>query len=102
MSSRGIVLPVGVGGIEKHTMSIATRFATCMLCEAMCGIAVDVRAGRASAIRGDHDDAFSRGHVCPKAVALEDVRLDPDRVRAPCVRDRASGAATPAWREVGW
>jgi anaerobic selenocysteine-containing dehydrogenase len=69
-----------------------------MLCEAMCGLAVTLEDGKATRIEGDRDDPFSRGHVCPKAVALEDIRLDPDRVREPCVRDRASDA----WRSVDW
>jgi len=73
-----------------------TRFATCMLCEAMCGLAVTVEGGLATRIEGDKDDPMSRGHVCPKAVALEDVRLDADRVREPCMRDGE------AWRRVGW
>jgi anaerobic selenocysteine-containing dehydrogenase len=58
-----------------------------MLCEAMCGIAVTTAGGKAARIEGDRHDALSRGHVCPKAVALEDVRLDPDRVREPLVRE---------------
>lgn len=81
-----------------------TRFATCMLCEASCGIAVTVEDDRGSAgsgplpsgaratrIQGDRADTFSRGHVCPKATALDDVRLDPDRVRAPRVDGRDAG-----------
>lgn len=74
------------------------RFATCMLCEASCGIAVTVEDGRAVRIEGDREDPFSRGHVCPKAVALEDVRLDPDRVREPSVRDGSEAG----WRPVTW
>ncbi len=74
------------------------QFATCMLCEASCGIVVTVEGGRAVRIEGDRDDPFSRGHVCPKATALEDVRLDPDRVREPSVRDGAGRG----WRTVGW
>jgi anaerobic selenocysteine-containing dehydrogenase len=87
-------------------MPSETRFATCMLCEAMCGIAVRVEnvdgssgegaQPRATRIEGDKDDPLSRGHICPKAVALEDVRLDPDRVREPYVREGAS------WRALGW
>jgi anaerobic selenocysteine-containing dehydrogenase len=73
-----------------------TRFATCMLCEAMCGIAVTVEGGKATRIEGDREDPLSRGHVCPKAVALEDVRLDVDRVREPYVRDGET------WRTVDW
>jgi anaerobic selenocysteine-containing dehydrogenase len=58
-----------------------------MLCEAMCGIAVTTADGKVTRIEGDRQDPLSRGHVCPKAVALEDVRLDPDRVREPLVRE---------------
>jgi anaerobic selenocysteine-containing dehydrogenase len=73
-----------------------TRFATCMLCEASCGLKLQVEGGRAVRIEGNPDDALSRGHICPKAVALEDVRLDPDRVVEPCVREGSS------WRPLPW
>jgi anaerobic selenocysteine-containing dehydrogenase len=72
------------------------RFATCMLCEAACGVSVTISGGKATRIEGDREHPLSHGHVCPKAVALEDVRLDPDRVREPCVRDEAG------WRAVPW
>src|SRR5512137_355105 len=72
------------------------RLHTCMLCEAICGIAVEVEAGRVTAVRGDRDDPFSRGHVCPKAAAIPDVMEHPDRVREPMRRvgDR--------WEPVSW
>jgi anaerobic selenocysteine-containing dehydrogenase len=73
-----------------------THFTTCNLCEAMCGIAVDVEDGRLAAIRGDRDDPFSQGHICPKAVALRDVHEDPDRLRRP-LRRRGS-----IWEEISW
>jgi len=73
-----------------------THFRTCHLCEAMCGIAIDLEGDRIVAIRGDKDDPFSRGHVCPKAVALQDVHEDQDRLRRP-LRRTASG-----WEEVSW
>ena len=69
---------------------------TCMLCEAVCGVTVE-----GSEVRGDRDDPFSRGHLCPKAAAIPDVMNDPDRVRAP---QRKSGAEVPwkvALREAG-
>lgn len=73
-----------------------THFRTCNLCEAMCGIAIGVQGGRIVSIRGDEDDPFSRGHVCPKAVALQDVHEDPDRLRRP-LRRRGRD-----WEEIGW
>jgi anaerobic selenocysteine-containing dehydrogenase len=73
-----------------------THYRSCTLCEAGCGIAVTVDGDRVVDVRGDDDDPFSRGYICPKATALADLHDDPDRLRHPMVRDGAS------WREVGW
>ena len=62
----------------------------------MCGILVEVDGQRIDAVRGDPEDPFSRGYVCPKAAALVDLHRDPDRVQTPLVRDGRT------WREVGW
>ena len=72
------------------------RIATCPLCEASCGILVDTRGEHIHAIRGDEDDPFSRGYICPKAAALADLHEDPDRLRAPLIREGAR------WRQVSW
>lgn len=60
----------------------------CHLCEAICGLNIEVThetdgPARISSIKGDPQDPFSRGHVCPKAVALQDIQEDPDRLRQP-------------------
>jgi anaerobic selenocysteine-containing dehydrogenase len=70
--------------------------ATCPLCEASCGILIDADGEHIRSIRGDEDDPFSRGYVCPKAAALADLHDDPDRIRAPMIREGSS------WREVSW
>ncbi len=73
-----------------------SRLHTCTLCEAACGIVLQVEGGRVVGVRGDRDDPFSRGHVCPKAAAIPDVVGDPDRIREPMRRvgDR--------WEPVSW
>jgi anaerobic selenocysteine-containing dehydrogenase len=73
-----------------------THFRTCHLCEAMCGIAIDLEGDRIVKVRGDRHDPFSGGHICPKAIALQDVHDDPDRLRRP-LRRTPSG-----WEEVSW
>lgn len=73
-----------------------THFHTCTLCEATCGIAITVDEGRVTGIRGDEDDPFSKGYICPKATALADLHHDPDRLRRPMIRDGES------WRETDW
>lgn len=76
-----------------------THFRTCTLCEAMCGVAIEVEDGRVVSIRGDRDDPFSRGHICPKGVALQDVHADPDRIRHP-LRRTSNGWEEVTWREA--
>lgn len=75
------------------------RLSTCVLCEAMCGIRVTVSDGRAVAVRGDPDDPFSQGHICPKAPALIDLQYDPDRLRTPLKRT-SSGLEPVGWDEA--
>jgi len=46
------------------------HFRACNLCEAMCGLRIEVEGDRIRSIRGDADDPFSKGFLCPKATAL--------------------------------
>src|SRR5829696_525734 len=62
----------------------------------MCGLVIELDGGRAGAIRGDEEDAFSRGFICPKGATLADVHHDPDRLTAP-LRRRGDG-----WEPVSW
>lgn len=69
---------------------------TCTLCEAMCGLVITTEGDHVTEIRGDADDPLSKGHICPKAVALQDIHTDPDRIRHPMKRvgDR--------WQRIDW
>ncbi len=73
-----------------------THYRACNLCEAICGLAIEHENGKVLSIRGDEKDPLSRGHICPKAVALQDVYEDPDRLKYP-VRRTAAG-----WERIGW
>jgi anaerobic selenocysteine-containing dehydrogenase len=79
---------------NSHT---TTHYRACNLCEAICGLAIEVSGHDIRAIRGDSEDPFSRGHICPKAVALQDVHADPDRLRHPI---RRTGAGR--WERLSW
>jgi len=69
------------------TTSTKVHHCTCPLCEAMCGISVELEQGKVRSIRGDKDDPLSQGHICPKAAALADLQSDPDRLRQPMRRE---------------
>lgn len=80
----------------KTTHNRSRHYRNCNLCEAICGIEISVQAGQRLNIRGDDDDPFSRGYICPKAVALQDIHYDKDRIKHP-VRRTANG-----WQRIGW
>jgi len=75
---------------------MGARLHTCMLCEAVCGLAVEMDGGTVKSVRGDADDPFSQGHICPKAAAIGDVQGDPDRILEPQRREGDK------WRAVSW
>ena len=75
---------------------LSTVYRQCTLCEAHCGIRVEVAEGRVTRITGDPDDVMSRGYICPKAAALLDIHEDPDRLRRPVKR------VDGGWVQIGW
>ncbi len=72
------------------------HYRTCNLCEAMCGIEVHHQGDKITTIKGDADDPFSEGHICPKATALEDVYHDKNRLKHPIKRTENG------WEEISW
>lgn len=83
-------------------MTTAETFSRiCPLCEATCGIKVTVEGDRILSVRGNPDDPFSRGYICPKGVALPELHHDPARLRTPLVRRSKGGDLEPAdWDEA--
>jgi anaerobic selenocysteine-containing dehydrogenase len=76
----------------------------CPLCEACCGLSLTVSGRHVVAIRGDEEDVFSRGYLCPKAIALKDLEDDPDRLRGPLIRRNGrleQASWEEAWEEIG-
>lgn len=63
-----------------------TAFRTCPLCEAGCGLEITLKGDDVVRIRGDRDDVFSHGYICPKGSTLKQLRDDPDRVRTPLIK----------------
>ncbi|MBT2225840.1 molybdopterin-dependent oxidoreductase [Nonomuraea sp. NEAU-A123] len=75
----------------------STVHRTCPLCEAVCGLTLTLdEGGHVTSVRGDKDDPFSKGFICPKGASLGRLDEDPDRLRKPLIREGE------LWREVGW
>jgi anaerobic selenocysteine-containing dehydrogenase len=80
----------------RPTPGSRTVYRSCPLCEAHCGVAVELEGDNVRTVRGDPEDALSHGYICPKAYGLKGLQEDPDRLRRPLIRDGAT------FREAEW
>jgi anaerobic selenocysteine-containing dehydrogenase len=78
-------------------LSATTHYRTCPLCEATCGLEIEVEGEQIVSIRGDERDVFSKGFICPKSYSLKELHSDPDRLRSP-LRRRLDGT----FEEIDW
>lgn len=79
--------------------SSRTALRICPLCEATCGLTLTIEGSRVTGARGDREDVFSKGFICPKGASIGGLDEDPDRLRAPLVRK--DGVLTEAsWSEA--
>ena len=76
-----------------------TVFRTCPFCEACCGLELTVSEQQIIRIKGNANDVFSRGYICPKGAALKDLHEDPDRLREPMVKKDGQFVAV-SWDEA--
>ncbi|WP_405521694.1 molybdopterin oxidoreductase family protein [Streptomyces canus] len=76
-----------------------TALRICPLCEATCGLTLTVEGTRVTGARGDRDDVFSKGFICPKGASFGAVDGDPDRLRTPLVR-RDGELREATWEEA--
>ncbi|TQV73194.1 molybdopterin-dependent oxidoreductase [Aliikangiella marina] len=72
------------------------HYRNCNICEAMCGLEIHHADGEVIAIKGDKQDPFSRGHLCPKAIALQDYHQDPERLQTPLKK------VDGTWQAISW
>ncbi len=62
----------------------------------MCGIAVEHDGENILSIKGDADNVLSKGNICAKAVGLQDIHVDPDRLKKPIKK------VDGEWVEISW
>jgi anaerobic selenocysteine-containing dehydrogenase len=78
---------------------MALHYRTCPFCEATCGLEIETEGREVISVRGDKDDVFSRGFICPKAHGLKQLHEDPDRLETPLIR-REGELVEASWDEA--
>ncbi|CAN5270685.1 molybdopterin oxidoreductase family protein [soil metagenome] len=76
-----------------------TALRICPLCEATCGLVLTIDHERVTGARGDRDDVFSAGFICPKGATFAELDGDPDRLTRPLVR-RDGELVEVSWEEA--
>ena len=76
-----------------------TALRICPLCEATCGLTLTISEGAVTGARGDRDDVFSAGFICPKGASFGELDNDPDRLRWPLIR-RDGVLTESTWEEA--
>jgi len=77
-------------------VGVETKHTFCRICEAACGLEVDVDGADVIAVRPDRSHVASRGYLCVKGPAYREVHGSPDRVLRP---QRRTGET---WRDESW
>ncbi|GAA2519002.1 molybdopterin oxidoreductase family protein [Streptomyces gobitricini] len=77
-----------------------TALRICPLCEATCGLTLTIDGTRVTGARGDRDDVFSQGFICPKGASFGELDADPDRLRTPLVRGEDGVLREASWEEA--
>src|SRR5665811_709894 len=68
----------------------------CMQCPWGCGIHVHVKDGAIDRISGNKNHTFSKGIVCPKGLAANEVLTHPKRITSPMRR------TDDGWEAISW
>ena len=78
-------------------MSSSKHYRVCNLCEAMCGLEIEHVGDRILSVKGDKNDPFSKGSICPKGALIHHLHQDPDRLRKPLKKNAQGG-----WDKISW
>ena len=78
-------------------MAISKHFRVCNLCEAMCGLEIEHDGKKVHSVKGDVNDPFSKGSICPKGALIHKIHEDPDRLKKPLLKNDKG-----EWEEISW
>ena len=88
-----------VSGMPAEATTPTTHYGTCPLCEATCGLEMTLEGREVVKVRGDADDVFSHGFICPKGASIGELHADPDRLSTPLIR-RDGELVEATWEEA--
>ena len=77
-------------------MAVERKITFCRICEATCGLQVDVENNRIRDIKPDPQHVVSKGYACVKGTRYASTQHSPDRLLNPQKR------VGSAWHDISW
>jgi anaerobic selenocysteine-containing dehydrogenase len=77
--------------IEKTTF--------CRICEAQCGLVVDIENDAITHVKPDTEHVVSKGYACIKGLSFENFRTSPDRIQYP-LKKTSNGYERISWNQA--
>ncbi|MGI6317285.1 MAG: molybdopterin-containing oxidoreductase family protein [Dethiobacteria bacterium] len=68
---------------------------SCEICNGLCALDIRLRGKKIIKVKGREEHAVSRGYICPKGLAVDEIVNAPDRIRTPLAKNRGG-----RWQEV--
>src|SRR5215213_2958819 len=82
---------------DQTVPGVSTYYATlCRECSTACGVIAETRDGRVTKLEGNPEHPLNRGALCARGQAGVQGLYNPDRFRAPMIRNGS------AWRTATW
>ncbi len=75
-------------------------YSTCLGCIGNCGAIYEVEDNTIVNVKGDPDSPLTKGFICPKGQAVEEIRSSPERLRYPLKRSGNRGEGK--WFQISW
>jgi len=81
-------------------MGLSKHYRVCNLCEAMCGLEIEHDGNKVHSVKGDINDPFSKGSVCPKGALIHKIHEDPNRLKRPLKKNDQGQFEEVSWKEA--
>ena len=81
-------------------MSLSKHYRVCNLCEAMCGLEIEHDGKKVHTVKGDVNDPFSKGSICPKGALIHKIHEDPNRLKKPLKKNEKGEFVEVSWKEA--
>lgn len=73
------------------------KIGVCGVCKSLCGVELSIKDNKVIDIKGDKNNPWTRGYICPRGRALPEIMYSKDRLSTPMKKDSNGN-----FEEISW